>query len=148
MCAMGLLGLAQQLFGPLPPFLFPFVGVVVVAAVAHAWAAIGTAALCVLWLALPWLPPSSPSHGTPGVAASMLFMGAAMLIAVVIQRLARRSREHLEKVPPASTERGLVLLMLLSALLPLAVYVGVAVGAYRTAFKDAEVRVDRAARID
>jgi two-component system NtrC family sensor kinase len=147
---MTALSLATLQWGPLPPFVFAYPVVVIVALTAGPGAGIGTALVSVAWLMVPWLPP--PRHalhpGAVGPASTLLFIGLSVATAFLAGRL-RAGSAGIEPAPDDGTvsTRGVVALMALAVVLPLAVFVAVAHYTYGRAFEDARVRADRATRI-
>ena len=149
--AMACLGLAAMLFGPLPPFLFAFAAVAGVTLLAGRLAGVSTAILCVAWMATPWLPPT-PVSIVPGAfngRNATLFLVLSVGFALIASRWSS-ARVTLDE--PIGDEamvgaRGMLLVMALAALLPFTAFVAVARYTHEQAFRQAELRADRATRI-
>jgi signal transduction histidine kinase/CheY-like chemotaxis protein len=136
---------ATPLIGPVPPFLFAYPAVAIVALLAGPIAAIATALLCVAWGAFAWTGPGAQVL-TPASATLFVLLSAGTALAV------RRLRGGaVERAPPdtdgAVEPAGILAVAVMAAVLPFVVFVAIAVYSYGQAFDNAVIRAERATRI-
>jgi len=146
--SMAALGVATLLVEPVPPFLFAYPAVVLVAVAAGPAAGVGTALLCIAWLVVPWLPPAvggDPARGV-GWTGALLFLAFAALLSLLPARL-RWSVASGGASGDAVGARPMLLVMVLAAVLPFALFLAVAQYTHRQAFEQAAARAERLTRI-
>jgi len=145
--AMTGLGVTAMLAGAVPPFLFAYPAVVLVAIAAGPVAGFGTAALCLAWLTVPGLPPGGgAADPVVGWTSGTLFLAFAALLAGLPGRL-RWVRPAGDAAATAGSARPMLLVMALAAVLPFVLFLTVAQYTYRQAFDEAAARAERVTRI-
>jgi len=142
--SMSLLDLAASAVGPLPPFLFAFPAVILVALVAGFVPALATAVLCIVWLQMPWIEFDSLENPY----GWGLFVASSALMAGAVTRYRRPPpADNDVRADPSSSERWLLWLLGLAVVLPILLYAALGAHALREAFSETERRLERIARV-
>lgn len=145
--AMAARGALQPWLGDALPFIFALPAMFFVGWFAGKVPAAVAALVCAAWLLAPALAPTlSPADGWRPI---FYFLPSALLLGFFGSQL-RRGTDRREPAPAKAQREGLAWLwaaMLLGGALPLALLAVVAVSLYDSALAEANLRVERAARI-
>lgn len=144
---VGFRAVLQPLLGDTVPFVLAFAAVCGVSAVRGPWIGAATAALCAVWIALPWLPPAIPEGQTGWIQVALLFLASSLFIAVVTGRMRLNRREEELRLAPAKGRRGFYVLALTASAVPILFFGVVAWIGYRNAIDEGYARLERTARI-
>lgn len=145
--AMAVFGAWVSWVGPASPLVVAFPAVALVAWWAGPIAATVSGLLMFAWLHMPWLPPAEDAlpSGSLTPAAGAVFVAGVTLIAFVAGRA--RSPVPVSDDDATAGSRGILFVMVLAAVLPLAAFIAGSVIAHARAFENAAIRADRATRI-
>ena len=145
--AMAARGALQPWLGDALPFIFALPAMFFVGWFAGKVPAAVAALVCAAWLLAPALAPTlSPAHGWRPI---FYFLPSALLLGFFGSQL-RRGTDRREPAPAKAQSEGQAWLwaaMLLGGTVPLALLAAVAVSLYDSALAEANLRVERAARI-
>jgi signal transduction histidine kinase/CheY-like chemotaxis protein len=127
------------------PFITAFPVVAAVAFFCGVGTGAATAVGCVIWIAMPGLPPNLTSAEDWRLMA--VFLPAAFLVAFFGGQAAEHPINAVTEAERPGTVRWLRWSMVLAAALPTVFFAGAAWLTYRDAIRDAGTRVDRATRV-
>ena len=144
---MGARGLLGHWLGDAVPFVFALPAVFAVGWIAGMLPAVVTTVLSVAWLLIPWVAPTL--RPDLGWRSALYFLPSALLLGFFASRW-RAAMHPAAAARPLEQRSGLRWLwavMLLGGAVPLAMFVAAAASLYQQALTEANLRVERAARI-